>query len=61
VVNLRAGVVFEQYAARITLWGRNVFDEEFTNTIADASGQDGRFLGYYKEPATWGVTLRKDF
>jgi hypothetical protein len=38
-----------------------VFEKESTNTIADASGQDGRFLGYYKEPATWGVTLRKDF
>ncbi len=61
VVNLRAGVVFEEYEARVTLWGRNVFDEDSTNTIADASGQDGRFLGYYKEPTTWGVTLRKDF
>jgi outer membrane receptor protein involved in Fe transport len=61
VVNLRAGVVFEKYEARVTLWGRNVFDEDSTNTIADGSGQDGRFLGYYKEPATWGVTLRKDF
>ncbi|RLA56753.1 MAG: TonB-dependent receptor, partial [Gammaproteobacteria bacterium] len=61
VVNLRAGLVFEKYEARLTFWGRNVFDEDSTNTIADATGQDGRFLGYYKEPVTWGATLRKDF
>ncbi len=61
VVNLRAGLVFEKYATRLTFWGRNVFDEDSTNTIADATGQDGRFLGYYKEPVTWGVSLRKDF
>jgi len=61
LVNLRTGVVFEKYATTITLWGRNVFDEDYTNTIADAVGQDGRFVGYYNEPATWGITLRKDF
>ena len=61
LVNLRAGLVFERYDARVTLWGRNVFDEDATNTIADAPGQDGRFVGYFQEPATWGLTLRKDF
>ncbi len=23
--------------------------------------EDGRFVAYYKEPLTWGVTLRTDF
>ena len=61
VVNLRAGVVFEQYDTTLTFWGRNVFDAESTSTIADAVAQPGRFIAYYKEPATWGATLRWDF
>ncbi|KAA1188167.1 TonB-dependent receptor [Pseudohalioglobus sediminis] len=60
-LNLRAGLRFERHAAQLTLWGRNLTDEESTDTIADAPAQDGRFVGYYKEPLTWGVTLRKDF
>lgn len=61
VVNLRAGVTFEHWDTTLTFWGRNVFDAEATNTIADAVAQDGRFIAYYKEPATWGISLRKDF
>jgi outer membrane receptor protein involved in Fe transport len=60
-VNLRAGLIFEQWDAQLTVWGRNVTDEDSTNTIADATAQTGRFIAYYNEPATWGVTLRKDF
>ena len=61
LVNLRAGVTLEKYDAQISVWGRNVTDEDYTNLIADAVAQSGRFIGYYSEPATWGVTLRKDF
>jgi outer membrane receptor protein involved in Fe transport len=61
VVNLRAGVVFENYQTTLTLWGRNVFDSESTSTIADAPVQTGRFIAYYKEPATWGASVRWDF
>jgi outer membrane receptor protein involved in Fe transport len=61
VVNLRAGLVYEPWNTTLTFWGRNVFDAEATSTIADAVGQDGRFIAYYKEPPTWGATLRWDF
>lgn len=61
VVNLRAGLIFEPWETSLTFWGRNVFDAEATTTIADAVVQDGRFIAYYKEPATWGVTLHKNF
>lgn len=60
-INLRAGLLFERYATRLTLWARNVTDEDSTDTIADATAQDGRFVAYFKEPRTWGLTLRKDF
>lgn len=61
LVNLRAGLVYEPWNSQVILWGRNVFDEDATNTIADAPGQPGRLVGYYQETATWGLTLRKDF
>ena len=61
VVNLRAGVVFEQYQTTLTFWGRNVLDSESTSTIADAPVQTGRFIAYYREPATWGASVRWDF
>ena len=61
VVNLRAGLVYEPWNTTVTLWGRNVFDAEATSTIADAVAQPGRFIAYYKEPPTWGATLRWDF
>ena len=61
VVNLRAGLIFEDYDATLTFWGRNIFDEDSVSTIADAVAQTGRLIGYYREPATWGVSLRKNF
>jgi iron complex outermembrane receptor protein len=61
VVNLRAGLVYEPWDTTLTFWGRNVFDAKATSTIADAVAQEGRFIAYYKEPATWGATVRWDF
>lgn len=61
LLNLRAGLILEQWDAEITLWGRNVLDEDYTNTISDGVAQDGRLIAYFNEPATWGVTLRKNF
>jgi iron complex outermembrane receptor protein len=61
IVNLRTGVVYEPWNTTVTLWGRNVFDAKATTTIADAVVQDGRFIAYYKEPTTWGISVRKDF
>ena len=53
--------MFEQYDTYVTLWARNLLDEEYTGTIADAPAQTGRFIAYYEEPRTWGPTVRKDF
>ncbi len=61
IINLRAGLIFERYDATLTLWARNVTDEDSTDTISDTPGQTGRFIAYYKEPFTWGLNLRKDF
>jgi len=61
VVNVRAGLVYEPWDTTLTFWGRNVLDAEATSTIADAVAQPGRFIAYYKEPPTWGATVRWDF
>lgn len=60
-LNIRAGVFFEEYNTQLTLWGRNLTDDDATGTVSDAPAQDGRFIAYYEQPLTWGVTLRKDF
>lgn len=59
--NLRAGLRIESWDTVVTLWGRNLTDEEYTNTIADSPAQTGRYNAYYNEPSTWGLTVRKDF
>jgi len=61
LVNLRTGLYFEQWDAELTLWGRNILDEEYTTTIADAVVQDGNFTSYPTEPMTWGITAKKHF
>lgn len=61
LVNLRTGLYFEQWDAELTLWGRNILDEEYTTTIADAVVQDGNFTSYPAEPMTWGITAKKHF
>lgn len=61
LLNLRAGLYFEQWDAELTLWGRNITDEEYVTTIADTVVQDGNYIAYPQEPATWGVTAKKHF
>jgi len=61
LVNLRTGLYFEQWNAELTLWGRNVLDEEYTTTIADNVAQLGSFISYPVEPMTWGITAKKHF
>ncbi|WP_197484171.1 hypothetical protein, partial [Halioglobus sp. HI00S01] len=50
LINVRAGLRYEPWDAYVTLWGRNLTDEEYTGTIADAPAQTGRFIAYYEEP-----------
>lgn len=61
LLNLRAGLDFIDHDAQLTLWGRNVLDEEYLSTIFDVPIQDGRMGAYAREPATYGITFRKNF
>lgn len=61
LVNLRFKVDFENYGASVTLWGRNVFDEEYNGTSFPAVLQDGKQIAYRRDPATFGLTVQKNF
>jgi outer membrane receptor protein involved in Fe transport len=61
LVNLRAGLIHQPWDAQVTAWVRNVFDEDYVTTIADAVIQPGNYNSYFNETRTWGVTLKKNF
>ena len=45
----------------VSLWGRNIFDEQYITTAFPSVAQSGSISGYPSQPATWGVTLRKEW
>lgn len=42
----------------VSLWGKNIFDEEYTDGIFNSVIQAGSFNAYPGDPRTYGVTLR---
>jgi outer membrane receptor protein involved in Fe transport len=60
-VNLRAGLDWISLDTSLTVWARNLTDEDIVATIADAVAQEGKLIGYYGAPRTWGITLRKNW
>ena len=61
LLNLGLGFQSEKYDAAITLWGRNVLDEKYRMVGYDPIGAEGRVVATPREPATYGITLRKRF
>ncbi len=61
LLNLRLTLQFDRYDTWLTLWGRNVLDEHYRLAGNTPFASDGRVVSYPREPATWGVTLRKQF
>ncbi len=62
ILNLRLGVDLYDWNSTITLWGRNVTDERYFTGSFDPPLQDpGRMNSYPSEPATWGITFRKNW
>jgi iron complex outermembrane receptor protein len=45
----------------LTLWGRNLTDNEFLITAFPSVAQAGSFSGYPNQPKTYGLTLRARF
>ncbi len=61
LLNLRAGITFEEYGMDLTFWGRNVLDETYKRTTFDVPVQNGKLMSYPSEPRTYGLTLNKAF
>ncbi len=62
LVNVRLGLNIDSWNSNITLWGRNVTDERFFRQSFDPPLLDnGRMDSYPSEPATYGITFRKNW
>ena len=61
IVNLRIGYAWTDWNADVTLWGRNITDERWFHGSFDAPAQEGHMNSYPSEPATYGITFRKNF
>lgn len=60
LINASAGFVTEN-GLGVSIWGRNIFDDEFITTAFPSVAQAGSLSGYPNQPATYGVTVRKTF
>lgn len=45
----------------VSVWGRNILEEEFIFGAFPTTAQAGSFTGYRSSPATYGVTVKKTF
>ena len=62
ILNLRVGVDIDDWNSTITLWGRNITDERYYNGSFDPPLLDrGSMNSYPSEPATYGITFRKNW
>jgi outer membrane receptor protein involved in Fe transport len=62
ILNLRLGYNIESWNSSVTLWGRNITDERYYGGSYDPPLLDtGRTNSYPSEPATYGITFRKNW
>ena len=62
ILNVRLGFNIDSINSTVTLWGRNVTDERYYGGSFDPPLLDtGRTNSYPSEPATYGITFRKNW
>ena len=62
LVNARLSLNVPQWDADVTLWARNLLDEEYiARNGFDVPVQSGKLMAYPGQPASYGLTLRKAF
>ncbi len=59
-LNMAAGISTESGLA-LSIWGRNLTDDEYLQSAFPDVLQPGTFNGYPSPPRTYGVSVRKDF
>src|SRR5262245_13373239 len=58
LLDLRAGLAFDDGRYRVWLWGRNVTDEYYWNNVFANANAIARFVG---QPATYGISVSARF
>ena len=58
LVNASAGIGDPEKGWSLTLWGKNLLDEEYAQGIFDSVGQPGSLSGYPNDPLMYGLTFR---
>ncbi len=61
LLNVKAGLMFNDGATELSVWMRNALDEEYLGTFFTAPLQNGKLNAYAQEPRTYGVTVRHEF
>ena len=61
LLNARAGLVLQPFDLDVSLWARNLLDEDYHGAVFDVPLQTGKLASYLREPRTYGMTLRKQF
>ena len=61
LLNARIGLVLDVFELDVSLWARNLLDEDYHGIVFDVPLQTGKLGSYLREPRTYGLTLRKQF
>ena len=61
LANLRVGARFKGGDLDLSLWAKNLFDEEYYQYISAQAGNSGALYASTGDPRTYGVTLRAKF
>ena len=61
ILNMQLGVNFNELDLEVTLWARNLLDEDYLATYFDVPLQSGKINAYPTEPRTYGLSLTKTF
>ena len=62
VDELEASITYAMHnGLELTLWGRNLLDDRYINTIFDSPAQKGSVSAYVNQPRTWGGSVRYRF
>ena len=59
VVNASAGIDID--GGQVSIWARNLFNDEYLITNFPSVAQAGSFNGYPSAPRTFGLNVRKNF
>ena len=55
------GVTSTEHQIEVSLWARNLTNDNYLISTFPTVAQDGSYSGYPNAPRTYGVTVRKSF